>query len=202
MNRRISITPEPMTKEAFAPFGWLIEPPGRPDDRRTLSPVEFGCDGKTTVSVIWQPSTGVEFSCLERHFGVTQTFFQLAGAPAVVCVAPATDPDDLAAIPDPATVRAFRIDPSKGYAFARGIWHSMDRYLMPPSGSEHLAAEPAGATFVILNVDPNPTQVIDYADGRSTLYADLDVDAAPRRETLRGDFGITFEIEVTDSARP
>ena len=34
-----------------------------------------------------------------------------------------------------------------------GTWHSLDRYIL----------HPPGATFVIINVEPNPTQVVDYA---------------------------------------
>jgi CspA family cold shock protein len=53
---------------------------------------------------------------MERNFGVTQAFFQLSGAPTVVAAAAPTDPDPLA-IPEPDQIRAFLIDPSKGYGF-------------------------------------------------------------------------------------
>lgn len=182
--RQQSIAIEPMTAGAFAPFGWLIEPGARPHDRRVLSPVDFECDGRTTVSTIWQPAAGGSFSRLERHFGVTQTFFQLAGSPAVVCVAEATDLDDPSAVPDPSSVRAFGIDAERGFSFARGTWHSLDRYVL--SG--------AGASFVIVNVDPNPTQIVDYASGLSETYRDLDDESSSVRETLTGPFGVRFEV--------
>ena len=51
-------------------------------------------------------------------------------------------------------MRAFLIDPGKGYAYKIGTWHSLDRYLL----------RPPGASFVILNVDPNPSQFVDYAE--------------------------------------
>ena len=62
--------------------------------------------------------------------------------------------DDAEAIPKPEEVRAFLIDPGKGYAYRTGTWHSLDRFLLGPPG----------ASFIILNVDPNPTQFVDYGD--------------------------------------
>lgn len=149
--RRLRI--EPMTAEAFAPFGEVAEAKERPPDERRFFPARFEIGGRPTVEVIWQPYAGRRFTELERHFAVTQAFFPLEGSPAVVCVAPPTDPDDPEAIPAPEEVRAFLIDPGKGFVYHTGTWHSLDRYLLSPPG----------ASFVILNVDPNPTQVVDYA---------------------------------------
>ena len=149
-----------------------------------MTALPFECDGRTTVHAIWQPCAGRSFSRLERHFGVTQTFMQVAGSPAVVCVAPPTDLGDPEAVPRPADVRAFLIDPGRPFAFARGTWHSLDRYVLSPPG----------ATFVILNVDPNPTQIIDYADGSSLRYADLDGDAAPAETVVDTGPPLVFEV--------
>ena len=145
---------EPMTAKAFAPYGELIEARQRPADARRFTPIDFQIEGRTTVDVIWQPIEGLRFRLLERHFAVTQAFIPIEGAPAVVAVAPPTDPDDPEAIPRPEELRAFLIDPGKGYCYRTGTWHSLDRYLLAPPG----------ASFVILNVDPNPTQVVDYGE--------------------------------------
>ena len=146
MTLRHRLAIEPMTAESFAPFGRLVESSAMPGDRRVMTPSQFECDGRTTIHTIWQPCAGRSFSRLERHFGVTQTFFQLSGSPSVVCAAPPTDLDDPSAIPRPEDVRAFLIDIGKGFSFARGTWHSLDRFVLAPPG----------ATFAILNVDPNP----------------------------------------------
>ena len=53
---------------------------------------------------------------------------------------------------------------------------------------------PPGATFVILNVDPNPTQIVDYANGTSLRFEDLDVDPEPIRTVV--DTGPQLEFEV------
>ena len=183
MTYRHRLAIEPMTAEAFAPFGRLVESSAMPDDRRVMTPSQFECDGRTTVHTIWQPHAGRSFSRLERHFGVSQTFFQLCGSPSVVCAAPPTDLDNPLAIPRPENVRAFLIDPGKGFSFARGTWHSLDRFVLAPPG----------ATFVILNVDPNPTQIVDYANGTSLRFADLDSDSAPVRSVA--DTGPPLEFE-------
>lgn len=182
IRQRLAI--EPMTAESFAPYGWLAEPSAMPDDRRVMTPSRFECDGRMTIHTIWQSHVGRTFSRLERHFGITQTFVQLSGSPSVVCVAPPTDLDDPHAVPRPGDVRAFLIDPGKGFSFARGTWHSLDRYVLAPPG----------ATFVILNSDPNPTQIVDYADGTSVRFADLDVDREPIRAVV--DTGPPLEFEV------
>ena len=184
MTIRHRLVIEPMTADAFAPFGWLADSSGMPHDRRVLTPSRFECDGRTTIHTIWQPDTGRSFSRLERHFGVTQTFFQLSGSPSVVCAAPPTDLDDPGAVPRPEDVRAFLIDPGKGFSFARGTWHSLDRYVL---------ALP-GATFAILNVDPNPTQIVDYRDGTSLRFADLDVDPEPIRTVVETGPPLEFEL--------
>ena len=184
MTLRHRLTIEPMTADSFAPFGRLLECSAMPADRRVMTPSEFECDGGTTIHTIWQPSAGRSFSRLERHFGVTQTFFQLSGSPSVVCVAPPTDPDDAKVVPRPGDVRAFLIDPGRGFSFGRGTWHSLDRYVLTPPG----------ATFVILNVDPNPTQIVDYLDGTSLRFSDLETDSAPIRGAV--DTGPPLEFEV------
>ena len=184
MTIRHRLNIEPMTAGSFAPFGCIVESSGTPDDRRVMTPSQFECDGRITIHTIWQPRAGRRFSRLERHFGVTQTFFQLSGSPSVVCAAPPTDLDDPNAVPRPEDVRAFLIDPGKGFFFARGTWHSLDRYVLAPPG----------ATFVILNVDPNPTQIVDYRDGTSLRFADLDVDPEPIRTVVETGPPLEFEL--------
>lgn len=164
MSKIHKLTVEPMTAESFRPFGEVMEAKAKPAETRQFFPVAFDIEGRTTVDVIWQPFAGRKFTELERHFNVTQAFIPLDGPPSVVAVAAPTGPDE---IPAPEDVRAFLIDPAKGYAYKTGTWHSLDRYILSPPG----------ASFVILNVDPNPTEVVDYEKR----------------------FGITFEVENASS---
>lgn len=164
MPRVHTLNVEPMTAEAFAPFGEVMEAKARPPEARQFFPITCEVNGRTTLDVIWQPHAGRQFKLLERHFNVTQTFVPLEGSPAVVAVAPPTDLDDPAAVPRPEDVRAFLIDPTKGFAYKVGTWHSLDRYILSPPG----------ASFVIMNVDPNPTQFVDYEE----------------------EFGVVFEVDA------
>ena len=175
---------EPMTEESFKPFGDLLDPTERPSDHRIISSVPFEADGRGTLGVIWQPYEGLTFDQLERHFTVTQTFIQLSGAPAVVAVSQSTDLDDPEAAPDPQDVRAFLIDPTKGYALKRGTWHSLNRHILAPPG----------ATFVTMNSSPNHTQIVDYKNGQSLTYKDLSSDKNPTKIDLQGKSDILFEI--------
>ena len=154
---------ELMTAEAFRPFGEVWEAKARPSDRREFFPMNFEINGKTTVNVIWQPYQGMTFTQLERHFNVTQSFVPLEGSLSVVAVAAPTNPDDPNDIPRPEDVRAFLIDGSKGFGYKTGTWHSLNRYVLSPPG----------ASFIILNVEPNPSEVVDYNEK----------------------FGITFEVD-------
>ena len=154
------LTPEPLTAEAFAPFGEVMEAPERPAEERRFFPLDFRIAGRTTMDVIWQPLAEPRFHWIERHFAVTQTFVHLGGPPAVVAVAAPTDMEDETAIPRPEEMRAFLIRPGQGYVYRTGTWHSLDRFLF----------EPPGARFLIVNVDPNPTQFVDTKEVFGTSF--------------------------------
>lgn len=177
---------EPMTEERFAPFGELWDAAERPSDRSISSSTGYNYDGRTTVEVIWQPYGGFTFYEMERHWGVTQSFIQLSGSPAVVCVAAPTRTDDPTDVPEPADVHAFRIDPAKGYSYKRGTWHSLNRYVLAPPG----------ATFLILNSDPNPTQIVNYESNTGAVYRNLGSDAEPQTIAHPRNYDTIFEIKI------
>ena len=184
---------ELMTAASFSLFGEVMEAKERPSDERRFFPVTFDIDGTTTVDVIWQPYAERTFTTLERHFNVTQGFIPLEGSLAVVAVAPPTELDNREAIPEPDDVRAFLIDPTKGFVYKTGTWHSLNRYILSPPG----------ASFIILNVDPNPSQVVDYATdspSSTTLVLSrhsLNVDPNPSQVVdYAKEFGVTFEVDI------
>ena len=88
------------------------------------------------------------------------------------------------AIPSPEEVKAFLINPSRGFSFKVGTWHSLNRYVLSPPG----------ATFAIMNSVPNPTQLVDLEKNYSLTYKDLDTDKNPHRVDLEPGPGISFEI--------
>ena len=185
MDKVHKIKIEPMTAESFAPFGDIIDATERPPERRINAPLDYYADGNTTVSAIWQPEQGLKFWQMERHFGVTQSFIQLGGSPAAVAVAAPTPtedgPDD---IPSLDQIRAFLIDPTKGFAFKVGTWHSMQRFILSPPG----------ATFIVINSDPNPSQTVNFKENYSLSYTDLATDKEPKRLDLGSRYGVVLEM--------
>ena len=186
MTKIHALTVELMNEKSFKPFGELWHATDKDPDYRIISPTSYRHDGQSTVQVIWQPESGLIFNQLERHFGVTQSFIQLSGGTSIVCVAAPTDLGNLHDIPSPEDVHAFLINPTIGYCFRRGTWHSLDRYILDHDG----------ATFLILNSNPNPTQMVNYQTGHGFFSKDLDVDQNPQILKYKNISDIDFEIEV------
>jgi ureidoglycolate lyase len=120
---------EPLTREAFAPFGDVIETAGRDhytinaghaeryNDLADLDLTEAG--GRPLVNIFrakpW-PSP-VRIREMERHPLSSQAFVPLTRTPFLVVVAPATDglrPEQL---------RAFVTNGAQGVNYRRGVWH-------------------------------------------------------------------------------
>lgn len=128
------IRTEPLTAEAFAPFGQVLEAAGdfrlinaglcrRHHDRARL---DFGADtgGQAGISVFQaQPrALPYEFDLIERHPEGSQAFLPLSSDPFLVIVSP--DPQ---AVP-----RAFLTNGAQGINLARGTWHGVLTPLAAP----------------------------------------------------------------------
>ncbi|MDR5751639.1 MULTISPECIES: ureidoglycolate lyase [unclassified Caballeronia] len=124
-----TLTLEPLTREAFAPFGDVIELEGArhfPINGGTterfhdLARVEIGADegGRPLISVFrGQPRPQpVEISMMERHPLGSQAFLPMHDVAYLVVVAP---PGEF----DPAGLRAFHTRGWQGVNYARGVWH-------------------------------------------------------------------------------
>lgn len=120
-----------LTKEAFAPFGHVLmlnprqplikaEPP-QFTDRMPF----FVDDGEAEFVYALLERREFKFSSMERHLKVTQGFFPLYGGPAIITVAPATNPDDPEALPSPDSICAFLLEPYNAITIYRGVWHGM-----------------------------------------------------------------------------
>jgi ureidoglycolate lyase len=171
---------EPLTDEAFAPFGQIISAKDRAPDFHTASgtrgwAVDFQ-SGTPLLMLLHTPFRGLSFTKLERHFNVTQTFLPMGGSPAVVAVAPA-DSGDGARGPAPSDVRAFLLDGTKGYALGRRVWHSLDRYALYP---------PSTQWVIITDHETQEDLTAAYA-GRGAMQFTQEVDFAER-------FGVTLTL--------
>ncbi|MEL7131669.1 MAG: ureidoglycolate lyase [Pseudomonadota bacterium] len=125
---RFEIKAQPLTAEAFAPFGDVLDCAGDPDkiinaglcgryhDRARL---DFG-DGRAGVSLFnAQPrSLPYRLDLLERHPDGSQCFVPMSAHPFLVIVAPDEDGE-------PGTPLAFLTAQGQAINFHRGIWHGV-----------------------------------------------------------------------------
>ena len=121
-----TITPEPLTADAFAPFGDVIEA----SDRAEVMPINYGWttrfdalaevavgDGRAIISIFRsRPLEPLVLKVFERHPLGSQAFMPLQGRPYLVAVAPRGDFDV-------ARVRVFRAAAGQGVNYATGTWH-------------------------------------------------------------------------------
>ena len=105
---------EPLTAEAFAPFGQVID---RGDMVMELR------DGETFhLNVLSYDRQPLECDHLNRHHRATQALVALAGRPTLVVVAPVA-PRPLDPRAPRARVRAFVCDGTAGINLSLGTWH-------------------------------------------------------------------------------
>lgn len=149
---------QPLTAEAFAPFGDVLDTSGAPDriinqglcgrfhDRAAL---DFA-DGRAGISLFRaEPRTlPLVLDMVERHPEGSQAFLPMSEAPFLVVVAP----DEGGT---PGRPRAFLTQPGQGVNYHRGVWHGVlcplsapglfavvDRIGAGPNLEEHWFTEP------------------------------------------------------------
>ena len=101
-----------MTREAFAPFGVLLDSRGSVD-----IDLGEGVPSLTGATAEWRP---FKFDFMARHVRTMQVFSPLASSQAVIAVAPPGS----ASAPDVEKVVAFFVDGKLPYAYHRGTWHT------------------------------------------------------------------------------
>lgn len=122
------LAPEPLTAEAFRPFGEVIETQGAETRvinegyalrRHALASVEAGPGGRAILSIFeaTRRPFPLVIDMLERHPLASQAFFPLSPEDWLVVVAEGD------AEPDPATLRCFRATGAQGVNYRAGAWH-------------------------------------------------------------------------------
>ena len=150
-----TLRPEPLTAEAFAPFGDVLDATGafrlindgmcqRHHDRASL---DFGPEGRAGISVFQARPRALPyaFDLIERHPDGSQAFLPMTGHPFLVIVA--ADPQS--------TPLAFLTNGAQGINLHRGTWHGVlaplaapglfaviDRIGATPNLEEHRYATP------------------------------------------------------------
>ena len=150
-----SLNPEPLTADAFAPFGDVIEA----SERAEVMPINYGWttrfnaltdvavgDGQAIISIFRsRPLAPPVLKIFERHPLGSQAFMPLQGRPFLVAVAP---PGDF----DPAKVRIFRAAATQGVNYARGTWHHF------------LLAVEAESDFLVIDREGGPGENLDEVE--------------------------------------
>jgi len=124
-----TLTIAPLTREAFAPFGDLIEASdaaqhftinaGNTERYHDLARIEPGADGRVIVSIFrGQPRTlPFTVQMMERHPKASQAFIPMSGKPYLVVVATAGEP------PTAGDLKVFLARGDQGVNYATGVWH-------------------------------------------------------------------------------
>ncbi|GHB03155.1 ureidoglycolate lyase [Modicisalibacter luteus] len=131
----LELTAQPLTPEAFAPFGDVIDArtadyfpinAGRTRRYHDLAKVEtLGDEAHTLISIfVSQPvEVPLTLEFLERHPQGSQAFMPLHEERFLIVVAPPGDTID------PTDVRAFITDGRQGVNYRAGTWHAIQSVL-------------------------------------------------------------------------
>lgn len=125
----LTLTPEPLTREAFKPFGDVIEASdashhfsinaGNTERFHDLAKLDPGADGRVIVSIFRGQARALPFivEMMERHPLASQAFIPLSGRSYLVAVASAGKK------PEAQDIRVFMAAPHQGVNYATGVWH-------------------------------------------------------------------------------
>lgn len=144
----ISLRPEPLTKERFAPYGDVIESgadrPAAMNAARfqrfdDLCDIDIAEDGRVAMSIArcrTATSLPLQIDRLERHPLGSQAFIPLQHRKVVIVVAPRGESIDAA------DLRAFVSNGRQGFNYHRGVWHMP--LIALETGQEFLIVDRAG----------------------------------------------------------
>ncbi len=135
----VTVRAEPLTREAFAAFGDLLEIAGEPDKIinqgrcgrwHDLADIDVA-NGRIGISLFKAElrSFPYRLDMMERHPDGSQAFLPMSPDPFLVVVAP----DDGGR---PGTPQAFITTPGQGVNYHRGVWHGV----LAPLGGNGLFA--------------------------------------------------------------
>ena len=122
------LTLEPLTREAFAPYGDVIEVSGEPDKLinqgmcgrfHDLAKLDFG-SGRAGISLFDAQARHFPYSVdmMERHPEGSQAFIPLSGVPMIISVAKDNSGK-------PGQPRAFLSEPHQSINIHRNTWHGV-----------------------------------------------------------------------------
>jgi ureidoglycolate lyase len=139
MPRVVEIPLQPLTPDGFESFGQILgdfaAPPVFEAPHLRSWRLDFALKGSAKLMVVRYLHQPLEFTAIERHFDVTQSFIPLGDQPSVMVVAAPTDPQDWSAVPEPDALCAFYIPGDRGIMLWRGTWHALTRFPVRRGGA-------------------------------------------------------------------
>jgi ureidoglycolate hydrolase len=126
MGREITIKPQELTVEGFAPYGQAILPPQTPapkrgDDWDCWFPLGSFSPGEVAVGIVTTRPCGEPICAMERE-PKTEFLLPISG-PVIQTVALPGDLSDHTQQPDATSAKAFIILPGQSIVMAPGTWH-------------------------------------------------------------------------------
>ena len=124
----LSLSAEPLTREAFAPFGRVIDVDGAnsffinegtTERFHALAAADVSAEGGAPIVSIFRASARpktIKITMMERHPLGSQAFFPLSDHPWFVVVSSANKPS-------PENLKAFRAHGRQGVQYAKNVWH-------------------------------------------------------------------------------
>jgi ureidoglycolate lyase len=140
------MTPEPLTSEAFALFGSVIQASdaavkldinqGHAVRYDRLADIDVEEGGGTAIVSLFRarPLAELVLRVFERHPLGSQTFVPLSARPYLVAVAPA-------GAFEPSQIRLFRAEGHQGVHYGKGVWH---HFLLVLDESDFLVVDRTG----------------------------------------------------------
>ena len=205
------VTVQPITAEAFAPFGQVIAAPALPG-RQSFAAGLTHDERPPVLSTSHVAAAGLPLtvSRLERHPNSSQTFLPLEVAEWLVVVSTTPKPQD---------VRAFIVGPSTGVTIARGVWHAGLTALEQPgrfavmmwkdgvTDDEFVDVDPIEIRPASLSAEP-PRDLVGYAGnppkadwpGGARLAINFVLNLAEGSQPSIGDGDGYSENRLTDSS--
>jgi ureidoglycolate lyase len=156
----MSIKVEPMSAEAFQPFGNVIAHAAGAviaDASGAFSGAEPGMAPTLEwMRLTFRVELPLSVDTLEQHPFSDQTFLPQSDSPLIVFVCPSR-PDGA---PDAAGARAFHLPATMGVTFRRGVWHRSLAPLAAPSVfAMAMARTGRGDDSLVAKLDP-PVEVV------------------------------------------
>ena len=166
----VTLTPRPLTRAAFAPFGEVIETAhaesrlvndGNARRFHDLAAIDVAEGGGRPLLNIFRArplAPPIPIRLMERHPLGSQAFVPLGSRPFLVVVAP---PGEAVA---PEALRAFRAEDGQGVNYRRGVWHHPLLALGGESDFLVIDRGGPGENCDFFRFDPETEIVLDFED--------------------------------------